>query len=361
MNKLQQIALTKIKGVGPKTARSLLEYCGSLEQIFNIDEVTLHHLPFLQKKSVDSLLSKECLSEAEEELAFIEKHKITALWITDDNYPHRLKQCEDAPLMLYFKGTADLQPQRAVSIVGTRNATPYGKRICEELVEDLRDMDIQVISGLAHGIDVHAHRLSIRHAIPTIGVLGHGLDMLYPAAHRDVAARMLEHGGLLTEYPSGTRPDRINFPARNRIIAGLSDVTIVVEAAHKGGALITAEIANSYNREVCAFPGGINQPYSAGCNYLIKTHRAHLIRHAEDLLYLMGWERPQPAGPVQLSLPLSKDHQRIYDFLQRREQAHVDEIAAHVSWQASKLAMTLLEMEMNGTLFSLPGKLYKIQ
>src|SRR5690606_41899719 len=140
--------------------------------------------------------------------------------ITDDNYPHRLKQCEDAPLMLYFKGTADLQPQRAVSIVGTRNATPYGKRICEEPVEDLRDMDIQVISGLAHGIDVHAHRLSIRHAIPTIGVLGHGLDMLYPAAHRDVAARMLEHGGLLTEYPSGTRPDRINFPARNRIKIG---------------------------------------------------------------------------------------------------------------------------------------------
>ena len=365
MNMLKQIALTKIKGVGAKTARTLLEHCGSVDNIFEAKKKELLAIPYIRNATVDAILSKNSLAEAERELAFIEKHHIQALWMEDANYPRRLRECEDAPLLLYYKGSADLNPERCVSIVGTRNATAYGKRICEELLSALQDYGVQVISGLAYGIDIQAHRLALRHHIPTIGVLGHGLDRIYPAVHRDAASRMLENGGLLTEYASETIPDRNNFPARNRIIAGLADVTVVVEAAKKGGALITAEIANSYNRDVCAFPGGIDQEYSAGCNYLIKTHRAHLIRHAEDLAYLMGWEKSVPVNKegIQLPLltnPLSKDEQQVYHFLSEREQASVDEIARHLDWPLSKLAFLLLGMEMNNIVLSLPGKIYRI-
>ncbi|PRD47237.1 DNA-processing protein DprA [Sphingobacterium haloxyli] len=364
MTMLKKIALTKIKGVGPKTARTLLACCGSIDNIFDASKKQLLSIPGIGNTTVESILSKNYMHDAERELAFVEKHNVEILWAEDANYPRRLKQCEDAPLLIYYKGTVDLNPSLCVSIVGTRNATAYGKRICEELISTLQGYDMQIISGLAYGIDVQAHRLAIKHHIPTIGVLGHGLDRIYPSAHRDIASRMLENGGLLTEYPSETIPDRNNFPARNRIIAGLADVTIVVEAAKKGGALITAEIANSYNRDVCAFPGGVDQEYSAGCNYLIKTHRAHLIRHADDLIYLMGWEQPKPKQEgVQLPLltnNLSKNEQRVYDFLRERQQASVDEIALHLGWPTSKLAIILLEMEMNNILLSLPGKIYRI-
>ena len=363
MSKIHQIALTKIKGMGPKTARVLLDHYGSVENIFQAPE---HELRSLQigKRRIENLFSKDHLQEAEQETTFMEKHGIRPLWFTDPDYPQRLLTCEDAPLLLYYKGAANLNPLRCVSIVGSRNATAYGKRICEELIAGLQEYEVQIVSGLAYGIDVQAHRLALKQHIPTIGVLGHGLDRIYPAVHREVASAMLQQGGLLTEYPSETDTHPGNFPARNRIIAGLADVTIVVEAAQKGGALITAEIANSYNRDVCAFPGGIDQGYSAGCNYLIKTHRAHLIRHAEDLIYLMGWEKPKvQRQSKQLSLlaeGLSKDEQRVYSFLQDREQASMDEIARHLDWPTSKLAMILLEMELNNQLLSLPGKAYRI-
>src|SRR5690606_1769334 len=291
MDILEKIALTKIKGVGPKTSRLLLQYCGSAESVFRSSRKQLLSIPGIGASTVDAILSKTYLNEAEAELAFVEKHHIELLWLDDPNYPRRLKYCEDAPLLLYFKGKGDLNPKRTVSIVGSRNATAYGKLICEQFVHDLRTCQVQIISGLAYGIDIQAHRQALKHDISTIGVLGHGLDRIYPANHRDTALKMLERGGLLTEFPSGTNPDRQNFPMRNRIIAGLADVTIVIEAAMKGGALITAEIANTYNRDVCAFPGGIDQEYSAGCNYLIKTNRAHLIRNTDDLAYLMNWEK----------------------------------------------------------------------
>ncbi|WP_437920926.1 DNA-processing protein DprA [Sphingobacterium sp. LRF_L2] len=365
MNKLQQIALTKIRGVGPKTARLLLDHCGSVDAIFAADKKELLHIPNIGQTTVASILSKNHIDEAEKELQFIEKHHIDVLWTDDPQYPKRLKQCEDAPLVLYYKGHAALNPKRCVSIVGTRNATSYGKRICEELVEGLQNLDVQIISGLAYGIDVNAHRLAVRHHIPTIGVLGHGLDRIYPAAHRELASRMLDEGGLLTEFPSGTNPDRSNFPARNRIIAGLADVTIVIEAAQKGGALITAEIANSYNRDVCAFPGAIDQEYSAGCNYLIKTNRAHLIRHVDDLRYLMDWNstlqsKKQDTQLSLLSMALSKDQQTVYNYLKDKDHAPIDALVNDLDWPTSKLAMILLEMEMNNIILSLPGKCYKI-
>src|SRR5690606_9289842 len=220
------------------------------------------------------------------------------------------------------------------------------------------------ISGLAYGVDIQSHREDLNNYMFTIGVLGHGLDRIYPSSHRDIASKMLKEGGLMTEFPSGTTPERSNFPMRNRIIAGLSDVTIVVEAAFKGGALITAEIANTYNRDVSAFPGGIDREYSAGCNYLIKPHRAHLIRHAEDVGYLMNWDT-MDALPKERQLPLlpvdlSKDEVKVYNFLKEQEQATIDEIALHCDWPQSKLAIILLEMEMKGHLLSLPGKIFRL-
>ena len=364
MNALDKIALTKIFGVGPRLARSLLAHCGSIEEIFSASKKQLKAIPGIGEVIADKIRSKTFMDEAEKELAFVEKHGIDILWIEDKGYPKRLRDCDDAPLVLYYKGTASLNSQHVVSIVGTRNATGYGRRLCEELVHDLQEINPLIVSGLAYGIDVTAHRAAVKHQLPTVGVMGHGIDRIYPAVHRDIAARMLEQGGLLTEFPSGTLPDRPNFPMRNRIIAGMADVTIVVEAASKGGALITAEIANSYNKDVCTFPGSIDQPYSAGCNYLIKTNRAHLIRHAEDLLYLMNWEKQKEKNQNK-QLPLitpdmSKDEQKVHHFLSESEQATVDEIALHCDWPQSKLAIILLEMEMNNIIISLPGKVYKI-
>lgn len=364
MRLLEKIALTKIKGIGPKTSRTLLAYCGSIEAIFASSKKQLLHIPGIGNSIVDAIHSKSYLQEAETELKFIEKHQIELLWIEDSKYPKRLKNCEDAPILLYYKGNADLNYQRTISIVGSRNATSYGKKICEDFIHHLKELNVQIISGLAFGIDIQAHRQSLKNEINTIAVLGHGLDRIYPTAHRDIASKMLNNGGLLTEFPSGTNPDRQNFPMRNRIIAGLSDVTIVIEAAQRGGALITAEIANSYNRDVCAFPGGVDQEYSAGCNYLIKTNRAHLIRNAQDLCYLMNWEvQENTNSPKQLSLlvdNISKDETKVYNYIKEKDQASIDDISLFCDWPQSKLAIILLEMEMKNILISLPGKIYRL-
>ncbi|MCI0922514.1 DNA-processing protein DprA [Sphingobacterium rhinopitheci] len=364
MNELEKIALTKIKGIGPKISRTLLAYCGSVESIFSSSKKQLLSIPGIGNTIVNIIHSKSYLQEAEKELAFIEKHHISAIWIEDDAYPKKLKKCEDAPILLYYKGSVPLNQQRTVSIVGTRNATNYGKKICEDFIFQLKESNIHIVSGLAYGIDIHAHKQALKNSISTVAVLGHGLDQIYPSAHREIALRMLENGGLLTEFPSGTNPERAHFPMRNRIIAGLADVTVVIEAAQKGGALITAEIANSYNRDVCAFPGAIDQEYSAGCNYLIKTNRAHLIRHADDLCYLMNWDTTKSVkNTTQLNLlqsELSKDETKIYLYIKEKEHASIDDIVLFCDWPQSKLAVTLLEMEMKGILLSLPGKIYRL-
>ena len=364
MSLLHQIALGMIPGVGPRLAKNLLQHIGKAEEIFSASIQDLMAVPGIGSTLARTILGKDFMREAEQECTFVEQHEILPLWIENDNYPHRLHPCDDAPPLLYYKGTADLNNRYIISIVGTRNATAYGKRLCEDLISELTDLDPLIVSGLAYGIDVIAHRAAIQNRISTIGVVGHGMDRIYPAVHREVATAMLEQGGLLTEYPSGTKPERANFPMRNRLIAGLADVTIVIEAGIKGGALITAEMANSYNRDVCAFPGAIHQPYSEGCNYLIKTHRAHLIRHADDLRYLMNWEKlpPKNTSPQLSLLPpsLSNDEQKVFRFLQQIEQATVDEIAIHLDWPQSKLAIILLEMEMNEVILSLPGKVYRL-
>lgn len=363
MNRLYQIALTKVSGVGPVVGRHLLSHFGNAEAVFTATKKELTVVPGIGNRLAAGFSDSGVLRAAEEELRFVEKHGIRLLFTGDDEYPRRLTHCTDAPLLLYYRGNADLNAPRMVSIVGTRNATDYGKDICAGFIKDLLPYGATVISGLAYGIDSLAHRHALNHGLPTVGVLGHGLDRIYPAAHREMAAKMLDSGGLLTEFPSGTKPDKQNFPMRNRIIAGLADVTIVVEAAIKGGALITAELANSYNRDVCAFPGNTDREFSAGTNYLIKTHRAHLITGVKDLRYLMNWEPQQGNNeqPKQLELPVSLDtaQQRVYDAIRTAGRPSIDELAAALQWPQSKLAVALLELEMKGIIVALPGKIYK--
>ncbi|MBK1438955.1 DNA-protecting protein DprA [Parapedobacter sp. ISTM3] len=362
MSLLHQIALTKVKGIGPILGRHLVSRFGNAEAVFSASKQELTTIPGIGGHLADAILHAGALHEAENELRFVEKHRIQVLFSGNKDYPKRLDECPDAPLLLYYKGCADLNAARMVSIVGTRNATSYGKAVCSEFIEALLPYHTTVISGLAYGIDSFAHRNALTHGISTIGVLGHGLDRIYPAANREMAAKMLDCGGLLTEFPSGTKPDRQHFPMRNRIIAGLADVVIVVEAAAKGGALITAEIANTYNRDVCAFPGNLNQAFSAGCNYLIKTNRAHLITSVKDLAYLMNWEpeaKRTSSGQLELPISLGAPEQRVYDAIQAAGQMAIDDLLLKLQWPQSKLAITLLEMELKGVIAALPGKIYR--
>jgi DNA processing protein len=268
--------------------------------------------------------------------------------------------------LLFAKGNADLNAQHVVNIVGTRNATEYGKQLCRQLVEELQQYNVLIVSGLALGIDVAAHKECVKLNVPTVGVLGHGLDRLYPSQNRSMAEKMLENGGLLSEYPSGTLPDRENFPQRNRIVAGMADATIVVEAGIKGGALITAEIANSYNRDVFAFPGRVGDDYSEGCNFLIRHNKAGLLTCPADLAYSLGWEKPNNAATPateQLFLPLNftPDEQLIFEILSgQKDPVAIDDLTLKTNMPTSRLAMNLLNMEMQGFIRSLPGKIYTL-
>lgn len=363
MSTLHQIALTFIKSIGPVTAKNLLAYCGSAEAVFSASKKQLLQIPGIGEKTVEAILATDALVRAEEELAFVQKHGIEVLFFSEPNYPKRLKNCYDAPILLYFKGNADLNQQRIISIVGTRNATDYGRNLCKQLCEVLAPYNVLVVSGLAYGVDVAIHKECLANQIPTVGVLGHGLDRLYPQVHKAVAQKMVLNGGLLSEFPILTNPDRQNFPQRNRIIAGLADVTVVIEASIKGGALITAEIANSYNKDVYAFPGRTNDAYSEGCNFLIKTNRAGLINHPKDLIYYLGWDEEIPKKKTQvqasLQLSLTTNEQKVVDALQNG-QLSIDELALATQMQQSKLAIVILTLEMQGIIVSLPGKIYKL-
>ena len=294
-----KIALTFIKNIGPTLAKSLLAYFGSAEDIFKASSAKLIKVPGIGEKTINQLDFDEALKKAEKELIYVEKQGIEVIFYTDSKYPKRLKNCGDSPILLYAKGTMDLNPPHIISIVGTRNATDYGRQLCKQLIEELQQYNVLIVSGLALGIDVAAHKECVRLGMPTVGVLGHGLDRLYPSQNRVTADRMLENGGLLSEYPSGTIPDRENFPQRNRIVAGIADATVVVEAGIKGGALITAEIANSYNRDVFAFPGRLGDDFSEGCNFLIRNHKAGLLTCVADLAFSLGWEKTDHAKPVE--------------------------------------------------------------
>ena len=362
--KLDDLALSFTTGIGAVTLRSLVSNLGSAQAVLNASVKELKRIPGIGEKTAFAIKNNQtsAFERAEKEVAFASKHGIEILTPSDKKFPWRLKECYDAPSILYYRGNADLNAKRIVSIVGSRKATHYGKSICNELVEALTDYDVLVVSGLAYGIDSYAHKASIDNKIPTIGVLGHGLDRIYPDINRSLARTMLENGGILSEFPSKTQPDRQNFPKRNRIIAGMTDVVIVVEAAIRGGALITAEIANNYNRDVCAFPGNINNEYSKGCNFLIKSHRAHLISRAKDLEYLMNWDaidsKPN-SKQLELELELSSNEKKVYDYIKINQPVGIDQLAIKIKVAQSKMTLILLELEMKGLLVALPGKIFK--
>ncbi|TCD00412.1 DNA-processing protein DprA [Pedobacter psychroterrae] len=361
MSLIHNIALTFIPEVGHVTAKNLLGHFGSSEAIFKAKKNELVAVPGIGPQTARHILDNNALQDAEKQLKFIEHHAVQALFYTDEAYPHRLRNCFDAPVLLYYRGNADLNHSRIISIVGTRKATEYGRQLCKQLCETLAAYDVLIVSGLAYGIDIAAHKESVYQNIPTVGILAHGLDRIYPPIHHPVAQKMLLNGGLLTEFPLNTTPEKENFPKRNRIIAGLSDATIVVEATAKGGALITADIANSYNRDVYAFPGRVNDVSSQGCNFLIKTNRAGLIGNANDLLYYLGWDDKKKVQQEQLQMPmgLSAEEQKIVEILQGAP-ARVDELAIRSEIPQSQLAMHLLNLEMQGILVSLPGKVYQL-
>lgn len=360
---LYQIALTLVPNIGDVRAKALINHFGNAEAVFNARKKDYEAIEGLGSKAVSSILNFKDFSRAEEEIEFIKKYKITPLFLTGKNYPQRLLNCYDSPPLLYFKGNADLNSSRIIAIVGTRNNNEYGKRVCEKLVEDLVNEDVLVVSGLAFGIDSIAHKAAVKNNIKTVGVLAHGLDRVYPNQNASLAKQMISNGGLLTEFKSNTIPDKQNFPGRNRIVAGISDAIIVIESGVKGGSLITAELANGYNKDVFAFPGRADDTKSEGCNYLIKNNKAALITSANDLLEIMGWKKSQKAFPKkqrELFIELSADEKVIIDILQTHEQVQIDDLYFKSKLSSSAIAQALLMLEMQGVVSSLPGKVYKM-
>lgn len=360
-----EIALTLLPGVGCQTQRQLLDMVGSAKKLFEMSEKELNELFGTHKGIVKAILSRSLFKKVEEELAFIEKNHIHVLYYGNPDYPQRLNLpgCEDTPVILYALGDTNLNPERAVSIVGTRKATPQGIELTKKLVTGFYGEEITVFSGLALGIDAASHAAALDNSLPTVGVLGHGLDQLYPPLNRNLAKRMLANGGaLVTERMSGTALSPKLFPARNRIIAALSDATIVVEASKTGGALITANIASSYHRELFAFPGRVDDKYSEGCNGIIASCKAMLIRNADDLFANMDWSRNVLYVGKQASLfpELSKDEQSIYDILQQHPEIGMDSIRELSDLPLPKIATILLNLELKDICRCLPGKLYKV-
>lgn len=363
--RLYQIALTLLPSIGDILAKTLVSYCGGVEGVFNASFAKLKKAPGVGDKRAREILDQTVLLRAEEELKFVKKHKINLYFYLDDAYPRRLKQCFDNPVLLYGKGDFDLNTQRVISIVGTRNATDYGKQVTDELVEVLAPFGPIIVSGLAYGIDIQAHRAALKHGLPTIGVLAHGLDRIYPAHHRTTAEKMLGQGGLLTEFQSQSNADRENFPKRNRIVAGLADATIVVETKTKGGSMITAELANGYNRDVFAVPGHITATFSQGCNYLIRTNRAQLLDSPLELVAALGWELPgqqktTKAIQPQMFVNLEPAEQQLVDVLQQSGELTIDDLLSKINAPASKVATTLLTLELKGIVRTLPGKIYRL-
>jgi DNA processing protein len=360
---LYQIALTLVPNIGDVRAKALVNHFGSAEPVFHASKKALETIEGFGMKAIESVLNFKDFSRAEEEISFIKKYKITPLFLTDKHYPQRLLNCYDSPPLLYYKGNADLNCSKIVAIVGTRNHHEYGKNITEKLVEELSHENVMIVSGLAFGIDSIAHKSSVKNNIPTVGVLAHGLDRVYPAQNAAMAKQMISCGGLLTEFRSNTNPDKQNFPGRNRIVAGISDAVIVVESGIKGGSLITAELANGYNKDVFAFPGRADDTKSAGCNYLIKNNKAMLITSAADLLENMGWKenkKPVVKKQRELFIEFSAEEKVVVDILQTQEQVHIDDLYFKSKLSSSAVAQALLMLEMQGIVASLPGKMYRI-
>ena len=358
---LYKVALTKIPLVGAVTAKNLVSYCGGAKEVFEARKKHLLKIPGIGEQTATSIINQSVLTEAEDEVAFLEKENITPLFYLDANYPQRLRRYSDAPVMLFFKGTANLNYHRTIGIIGTRTPTAQGISLCEKLVEDLVPYGPQVVSGLAYGIDISAHKKSMEQGLATVAVLGHGLKRIYPAQHRKWALEMVGQGGLLTEFASHVNPERENFPMRNRIVAGLCDAVIVVETAIRGGSMITAQLASGYNKDVFAFPGRVKDKFSQGCHQLIKNSIAQLTEGAEDIVNVLGWSKKD--NPVnnrqhELFYTLTEQEKLVVDTIQAAEEIGVDQLSFLIKISNSELASLLLNLEFQGVVRSLPGKRY---
>jgi len=356
------LALLKIDGVGDIVAKKLINHCGSAENIFNTKVSQLKAIDGIGEVLIKNLKDKSAFEKAEQELKFIENEKIKVLYYQNENYPEKLQHCIDGPVLLFAAGNLNFENRKIVSIVGTRQITSYGTEFCKKLLENLAVFNPIIVSGFAYGVDIVAHQAAMDNNLQTIGVLAHGLNQIYPKTHKKYVAKMEENGGFLTEFWSNSNPDKENFVRRNRIVAGMSEATIVIESAEKGGSLITANLANDYSRDVFAVPGRITDKYSQGCNDLIKTQRANLLTSAADLVYCLNWElETKVAKPVQkqLFVSLDNDEQKIYDYLQKNGKQLLDVIALNCDFPIFRISTLLLNMELKGVIRPLPGKLFE--
>jgi len=360
-----KIALSLIPKIGHVTAKKLVAYVGSFDGVFSEKKGNLMKIPGIGSVLADSIINSNVIPKAEEEIEFIIKSKITPVFYLDKKYPERLKHCEDAPILIYTLGEIDLNSRKMISIVGTRKATTEGKAFTEKLIKDLKERDHNpvIVSGLAYGIDAVAHHAALENGLKTIAVLGHGLDIIYPASHKGLAKNIINQGMLVTDFPCKSIRDKNNFIKRNRIIAGLSDATIVIESGEKGGSLVTADIANSYNRDVFALPGRASDKYSKGCNNLIKSNKAAMLTSVEDLEYMLGWEpekKKNDAVQIDLFQNLCDEERLIAEILKKQEEITIDQICLKSNMPTSKVSPILLNLEFMGVVKTLPGKSYKL-
>jgi DNA processing protein len=358
------ISLNRVPGIGAVHARILLNHFGQAEKIFHAPLHSLELIEGIGKIRARSIKSFHSFSESDKEISFIQRYGIRALSIQDPDYPQRLASLYDAPALLFYKGNTPLNTKNILSIVGTRRHTDYGKNITEKLIRGLAVYEVTIVSGLAFGIDAIAHKAALKEGIPTLAVLAHGLASMYPPEHKQLSREILNQGGLLTEYISNTRADKHHFPVRNRIVAGISDCTLVMETAVKGGSMITADLANGYHKDVFAIPGRTTDFKSAGCNWLIRNNQATLLESAADLARMMGWEEKKsivktPQG--ELFSKLNEAERRILELLKEREQVHIDVIHSTSGFPGSRIASALLELEIKDMISSLPGKIYRLK
>ncbi|PWA05266.1 DNA-processing protein DprA [Flavobacterium psychrotolerans] len=355
------LALLKVEGVGDIIAKKLLTHCGSATAVFETKSSQMASIDGIGSVLLRNLRDKTVFEKAEQELKFIKSNDVAISYFMDENYPERLKHCIDGPVLLFSSGNINLKNRKTISIVGTRQITSYGTEFCKKLIADLAPLDPIIISGFAYGVDIVAHQAALDHDLQTIGVLAHGLNQIYPKVHKKYVSKIEETGGFMTEFWSSSNPEKENFVKRNRIVAGISEATIVIESADKGGSLITANMANDYNRDVFAVPGRTTDKYSQGCNTLIKTQKANVLSSAADLIYMLNWDLETTPKSVQkqLFVTLDQDEQKVYDYLQKNGKDLLDTVALQCDFPIYRISGLLLNMELKGVIRPLPGKLFE--
>jgi len=355
------MALLRIEGVGDIMAKKLISHFGSAEAVLNAKPAQLATIDGVGSVLLNNLKDKTVYEKARQELNFIQNNDVEVVYFKDDKYPDRLKHCIDGPVLLFTSGNINLSNRKIISIVGTRQITSYGTEFCRKLIEDLAPLDPIIVSGFAYGVDIVAHQLAMEHNLQTIGVVAHGLNQIYPKPHKKYVAKMEQNGGFMTEFWSTSNPDKENFVRRNRIVAGMTEATIVIESADRGGSLITANMANDYNRDVFAVPGRTTDKYSQGCNNLIKTQKANVLTSAADLIYILNWDIKKETKAIQkqLFVTLDDDEQKVYDYLLKTGKELMDIIALHCDFPIYRISGLLLNMELKGVIRPLPGKMFE--